>query len=293
MTDSMPRPLIPMLLAAASALSGCATPLKPETAMVARNELLRLQTDPVLAPQVQPALREAELAVQAAEVPTRDVVGGQHAVHVALRKIDIARADAERRTAESALKVLRQQREAILREAQSRELEIARAQAEAATAAALVQQQAAIAAQQRAAQAQAQTTELRRQMEELQAVNTDRGMVMTLGDVLFATGKADLAPGAAERLDKLAQFMHRYTDRTLLVEGHTDAQGTDANNLLLSERRAESVKVYLIIQSVESSRITTVGRGKDAPVADNATPEGRQQNRRVEIVIRNGAGEAP
>ena len=261
--------------------------------MVARNELLRLQTDPVLAPQVQPALREAELAVQAAEVPTRDVVGGQHAVHVALRKIDIARADAERRTAESALKVLRQQREAILREAQSRELEIARAQAEAATAAALVQQQAAIAAQQRAAQAQAQTTELRRQMEELQAVNTDRGMVMTLGDVLFATGKADLAPGAAERLDKLAQFMHRYTDRTLLVEGHTDAQGTDANNLLLSERRAESVKVYLIIQSVESSRITTVGRGKDAPVADNATPEGRQQNRRVEIVIRNGAGEAP
>ncbi|MDO9452344.1 MAG: OmpA family protein [Stagnimonas sp.] len=272
---------------AAVLLCGCAAPLKPDGADQARNGLLLLKDDPVLAPQVPAALFDAELAVQAAEVPTRDLAGGQHAVHVAYRKIDIARADAERRVAEAELQQLRQQREAILQEAQSRELEIARGQAEAATAAALAQQQATQAALLEAANARAMNNNLRRQMDELQAKATDRGMVMTLGDVLFAVGKSDLQPGAAERLDKLAAFMHAYVDRTLLIEGHTDSQGTDENNLLLSQRRAEAVKVYLIIQSVDSERMTTVGRGKQSPVADNTTPEGRQQNRRVEIVISN------
>jgi len=118
-----------------------------------------------------------------------------------------------------------------------------------------------------------------------------RGLVITLGDVLFAVGKSDLQPGATEQLDKLAAFMNRYVDRTLVIEGHTDSQGSDENNLLLSQRRAEAVKVYLIIQSVDSERITTIGRGKEAPIADNATAEGRQQNRRVEIVISGGATE--
>ena len=122
-------------------------------------------------------------------------------------------------------------------------------------------------------------------MQALQAEATDRGMVMTLGDVLFATGKSDLAEGAHEKLDQLAAFLHRYTDRTLLIEGHTDAQGTAENNLALSQRRAEAVKVYLIIQSIDASRLTAVGRGSEAPIADNTTPEGRQRNRRVEIVI--------
>ena len=272
---------------AALVLCACAAPLKPEGADQARNGLLILKADPVLAPQVPTALLDAELAVQAAEVPTRDPAAGQHAVHVAYRKIDIARADAERRVAEAELQQLNLQREAILQEAQSRELEIARGQAEAATAAALAQQQATRAALLEAANARAMNNELRRQMDDLQAKSTDRGMVMTLGDVLFAVGKSDLQPGAAERLDKLAAFMHAYVDRTLIIEGHTDSQGTDENNLLLSQRRAEAVKVYLIIQSVDSERMTTVGRGKQSPVADNATPEGRQQNRRVEIIISN------
>lgn len=272
---------------AALLLCACAAPLKPDGADQARNGLLILKEDPVLAPQVPAALLDAELAVQAAELPTRDLAGGQHAVHVAYRKIDIARAEAERRVAEAELLQLNQQREAILQEAQSRELEIARGQAEAATAAALAQQQATRAALLDAANARAMNSDLRRQMDDLQAKATDRGMVMTLGDVLFAVGKSDLQPGAAERLDKLAAFMHAYVDRTLLIEGHTDSQGTDENNLLLSQRRAEAVKVYLIIQSVDSERMTTVGRGKQSPVADNATPEGRQQNRRVEIVISN------
>ncbi len=279
--------LHPCLLLAAVLGSGCAPLLKPDGADAARRALAALQRDAVLASQVPAAIVDAELAVQAAEVPTRDVAAGQHLVHVANRKVQIAQTNAERQVAEAALQQLLAQREAILRDSQVRELEIASAQAEAAAAAALAQQQAAL---QQAATAQAMNEALRRELEALQAVATDRGMVITLGDVLFAVGKSDLQPEAAERLDRLAGFMHRYADRTLLIEGHTDAQGSDENNLLLSARRAESVKVYLIIQSVDSSRLSTVGLGRQKPVADNATPEGRQQNRRVEIVISNPLG---
>ena len=286
------QPSLWLALVCSLLLSACAPLLKPEGAEATRNELNALKADAVLAPQVQSALLDAELAVQAAELPTRDVAAGQHAVHVAGRKIDIARAEAERRLADEALRTLQQERQAILQDGQRREVEIAQAQAEAATAAVLEQQRAAQAALIEAANARAMTVELRAEMQELQARATDRGMVMTLGDVLFATGKSELEEGAQERLDKLALFMHRYIDRTLLIEGHTDAQGTDENNLLLSQRRAEAVKVYLIIQSVDSARLTAVGRGREAPVADNATPEGRQQNRRVEIIISNaGAAE--
>lgn len=285
--------VLPLGVAAAWAVTGCAPLLKPEGSNIARNQLMVLKADAELAPQVQAALLEAELAVQAAELPTRDVVGGQHAVHVAERKIDIARAEAERRIAEDALKLLQQQRDAILLDGKSRELEIAQAQLEAAAAAALAQQQAALQAQQQAASTQAINAELRQQMEELQAVSTDRGMVMTLGDVLFATGKAELQPAAIERLDKLSAFLQRHTDRTLVIEGHTDSQGSDDNNLLLSERRAEAVKVYLILQSIDASRLAAVGRGKALPVADNASAEGRQLNRRVEIIIGNTVSSTP
>ncbi len=274
----------PFALAFLLALGGCAAAVKPNGADEARNALASLKADSSLAAQVPAALLDAELAVQAAALPTRDVAAGEHAVHVATRKIELARANAERQQAEAELKLLVRQREDILREGQSRELEIAAAQAQAASAAMLAQQQAALA---QAASAQLTTDELRRQLDELQARPSDRGMVITLGDVLFAVGKSDLQDGATEQLDKLAGFMHRYVDRTLLIEGHTDARGSDEANLSLSQRRAESVKVYLIIQSVDSDRMTTVGRGSAAPVADNASAEGRQLNRRVEIIISN------
>lgn len=264
----------------AALASACAAPVKPAGADEVRAALLALRADARLAAEVPVALQGAEMAVQAAELPTRDLAGGQHAVHVAQRKIDIARAEAQRKLAEQSQQMLNEQRAAILADGREREVEILRAQAEAAAAAALAQQRAA-------AEAAAMSEELRRQMQELEATATDRGMVMTLGDVLFATGKWELQAGAAERLDKLAVFMSRYVDRRLTIEGHTDAQGSEADNLLLSERRAEAVKAYLVIQGVDSARVSTVGRGMQVPVADNATPEGRQRNRRVEIVISN------
>lgn len=263
-------------------LGGCAPLLKPEGADTARRELAALKLNSALAAQVPAALADAELAVQAAEIPTRDPVAAQHVAHVALRKVEIARIDAERRVAEDTLQQLTQQREAIVRDNQLRELEISSAQAQAAARA---QQQTALAAQQDAASAHALNNVLRQQLDALEALPTERGMMMTLGDVLFELGNADLQPTAFERLDLLAAFMSRYVDQKLLIEGYTDSLGSDVSNQRLSEQRAEAVKVYLVIQGVDSSRITTAGRGKQAPIADNANAEGRQRNRRVEIII--------
>jgi outer membrane protein OmpA-like peptidoglycan-associated protein len=274
---------------AALLLGGCAAAVKPDGADTVRQQLAALQSDRSLAPLVADKLMAAEAAVLMAETPTRDIAGGQHAVFVAQRKIELARSDAERQIAERELRALELERQAIISEGQRQELEMARSQAEAAAAAALAHEQAAALARQQALAAQAMTAELRRQMELLEAKATDRGMVMTLGDVLFAVGKSDLQAAAAERLDKLAIFMHRYVDRRLTIEGHTDAQGTAENNLALSQRRAEAVKAYLISQSVAAERMETIGKGMDVPVADNSTPEGRQQNRRVEIIISNAA----
>ena len=133
--------------------------------------------------------------------------------------------------------------------------------------------------------AQADADALRLQLEALQAVSTDRGMVMTLGDVLFATGKADLQPGAMNTVDRLAVFLSQYPDKTVLIEGFTDNTGTDAFNQGLSERRAAAVESALIQAGVSPGRISTIGYGKARPIADNGTAEGRLRNRRVEIVI--------
>lgn len=127
--------------------------------------------------------------------------------------------------------------------------------------------------------------ELERQLRDLQARRTERGLVMTLGDVLFATGSADLTAGAETRIQRLARFLEGQPGRTVRIEGYTDATGSSETNLRLSERRAESVRAALLAQGVNPTRVTTRGFGEAQPVASNSTDAGRQQNRRVEIVI--------
>lgn len=128
---------------------------------------------------------------------------------------------------------------------------------------------------------------LRLELAALQAQKTERGMVMTLGDVLFSTGKTALLPGALSTIDKLARFLAEYPEKTILIEGHTDNVGSDTFNQDLSERRAVSVKDALMQASVEEGRISTVGLGETTPMADNETSAGRLKNRRVEIVIQD------
>ena len=128
---------------------------------------------------------------------------------------------------------------------------------------------------------------LRSELEALQAVDTDRGMVITLGDVLFSTGKADLQPGAMSTIERLALFMAEYPAKTVLIEGYTDDVGSENFNLGLSDRRAASVRNALLAAGVSPLRISTIGYGEARPIASNSTPEGRQLNRRVEIVIQD------
>jgi len=155
------------------------------------------------------------------------------------------------------------------------------ARADAATAAANAADAAALAAAGSARQA----AELQRQIDLLQARPTDRGLVLTLGDVLFVSGRSELRAGSSDHLNKLVSFLNRYPERSAVIEGYTDSIGTEAYNQGLSQRRAESVRSYLIAQGVASARLEASGKGESNPVADNASSDGRQQNRRVEVII--------
>jgi outer membrane protein OmpA-like peptidoglycan-associated protein len=251
----------------ASALIACApTPVVPEGAVQTRAELARLQADAKLAPLAQQALTEAEAAVQLAEQTSAEPEVAAHRVYLAQRKVELARALAEARYAEQERAALTAQLDKARLEAREREAAAARMEADTA---------------------RMQTAAIQAELEAMKARPTDRGLVLTLGDVLFETGKADLKAGAVAELDELAKFLAKYPDRSVVIEGHTDSVGSDDFNVGLSQRRAESVRSYLMRQGVDRSRVTTEGMGESVPVASNDTAGGRQQNRRVEIIVSN------
>jgi len=219
-----------------------------------------------------------------------------------------ARAEAEaqaraRQEAENA----RLQAERAKAEAQKAAEEAARQRqaAEQAKAEALAQQQALAAEADKARQAATQSEQLRQQAEKekqelrarlLQQLNTvlatrdtARGLIANMSDVLFKSGSYELMPGARERLAKVSGIVLAYPSLKLSVEGHTDSIGTDDYNQQLSEHRAEAVRDYLVQQGIPADSIQASGFGKTAPVASNDTPEGRQQNRRVELVLSGDA----
>ncbi len=138
-----------------------------------------------------------------------------------------------------------------------------------------------------AANFQASAADLQRQLDELHAKPTDHGMVITLGDVMFGSSKAELRTSVVPNLDRVVAFLTRYPNRTVAIAGFTDNRGSNDYNLGLSERRANSVKVYLTQGGIDPRRITSTGMGQSGPVADNESAEGRQQNRRVEVTISN------
>ena len=288
------------LIAAAVAtvlLAACAAaPVKPDGAAQARNKLTQLQSDPELATRAPVAIKEADAAVAIAEKPEPDVALAAHRVYLADRKVDTARALAETRLAEDQRAGLSAQRESARLDARTHEADVAKGQVASARADSAEQKAAADrsrsdadAAQLAATVSAQQAAELQRQIDALQAKKTDRGLVLTLGDMLFQTGRADLQPAASGNLNKLVVFLDKYPDRTVAIEGFTDSVGTDGYNQALSERRADSVKAYLVRQGVESARLTAAGRGKDDPIADNGSAAGRQSNRRVEVIINNPA----
>jgi outer membrane protein OmpA-like peptidoglycan-associated protein len=135
----------------------------------------------------------------------------------------------------------------------------------------------------------------KRQLEEqLNAQKNERGLLITLGDVLFRTGKAQLEPGGMRSVEKLAVFLLENPDYNVMIEGHTDNVGSRSNNQNLSERRADAVQTALIDMNIDGARIATRGYADEYPVASNSSAAGRQMNRRVEIIVSNDkAGVAP
>jgi outer membrane protein OmpA-like peptidoglycan-associated protein len=162
-----------------------------------------------------------------------------------------------------------------------------RAAAEAARAAA---DSARVAAEANAAKAEREKAELRDQLRQqlnqiLETRESARGLIVNLSDVLFDTGSANLKPGTREKLAKVAGILLSHRGLKLQVEGHTDSVGSTDYNQRLSENRASSVRTYLVEQGIASNAIGTAGFGETMPVASNDTPAGRQQNRRVELVV--------
>lgn len=288
---------------ATALLAACATaPTKPAGAAEVRSKLTQLQSNPDLSTRAPVALKAAESAVLVAEQSQVDVQLAQHRVYIADRKVETARALAETRLAEDQRAMLTQQRDGARLDARTREVDVARTRAADARADSAEQRLAANQARADSAEerlaaeaarvaaatsSQQQAAELQRQIDELQAKKTDRGLVLTLGDVLFNSGRADLKAGAGANLDKLIVFLNAYPDRTASVEGYTDSVGSEDYNQGLSQRRAESVKSYLVGQGVGTMRLTALGKGESGPVSDNESALGRQQNRRVEVVINN------
>ncbi|WP_119459964.1 OmpA family protein [Rhodospirillaceae bacterium SYSU D60014] len=133
----------------------------------------------------------------------------------------------------------------------------------------------------------ARTQQLEQELAALRAEQTSRGLVVTLSNFLFRTDSAELAPGAQSTIDQLATFLNDHPEQKVRIEGYTDSTGSDAYNLALSEQRAEAVRTALVIHGVDPSRIETQGLGEISPVAVNSTSQGRQMNRRVEVVILN------
>ena len=201
-----------------------------------------------------------------------------HLAYLANQSAQTAVALGEAKAAEQKVKDAAAERERIRLAARTREAEAAKRAAQTAT----VQAQTA----------QAQVANLAQQNRELAAMNakqSTRGLVITLGDMLFDTGEAVVKSGATRELDNVANYLRENPDRQVLVEGYTDSVGNDDYNQQLSERRAQAVREALVSRGIDGSRIVTRGYGERFPVASNEDAGGRQLNRRVEVIVSNNS----
>lgn len=317
------RPHLPSLtLLCLGVLAACSSsPLQNAQLDEARASLRVAQSDPAIAGlsglelrQAQEALATAEAALAAREdTPTVD-----HLAYLAQQRIHLLHHAGSRRGAELAVAQANSERDQLRLQARTQEANTAQRQAAAsqrdaqssqrdAQVAQRDAQQAqrsaetsqrdaqsaqldAQAAQQQAAQAERVAASLTAQLRELQATQTNRGMVVTLGDVLFDNNQAQLKSGSLRSLDKLVVFLQTYPQRKALIEGFTDSVGADEANRQLSARRADAVRHALVSMGVAADRLSAMGFGEAHPVAGNDSASGRQMNRRVEILLSDDRG---
>ena len=245
-------------------------------------ELLSREREKIL---LEAREREIEQAKSRAEAKALELEQARKEIEAKAIEIERAKSEAEAR----ALEIEKARKET---ESKALEAEQARKEAEAKTLELEKKRKESEARAQEAEEARLQAEEAitkRKQLEselaEMKALKTERGIVLTLGDILFESGKATLMPGATDTIDKLVKFLKEYPNRNVLIEGHTDNIGGETYNLGLSQRRANAVKNLLTSKGISEARITANGYGESRPIASNKTAAGRQQNRRVEIVI--------
>ena len=272
----------------ALALGACATTPRPNAALeTARAAVQSAESDPNVSKYAALDLQTAknDLAIaENANLHHEDAQVDQPA-YMAAQTARLAQMRAAAKADDARVAAGQAERDQIMLQARTREVQ----NAKMATNVALDQRDQAAG---EAARASGEAARLQAEVDQLKATPTPRGLVLTLGDVLFDTGRAELNPGAGRKLDQLAQFLAEHPERRVQIDGFTDSVGTDAYNELLSQRRADAVKSALVTRGIDSSRIATQGYGKGFPVANNNDSGGRQLNRRVEVVIGGDNGTA-
>ena len=291
-------------------LAGCASaPDAPPELIAARDAVRSAESDPAVLSHAPNELRKATATLTRANTllsqrePLSEVTT---AAYVAQQQARTAMALARAKTAEEAIKSAEADRERARADMRAAEADRARARANMAEgrvasaegraanadARAMTAEQRAAAAnadaaaaQANASDAQARAAMLQQQLQDLRARPTDRGALVTLGDVLFEFNRADIKTTGHGELQKLAEFLKKHPDRQVLIEGHTDDIGSNSYNENLSRRRAEAVANALAALGVPSPRVTAVGYGESYPVASNSTDTNRALNRRVEVYI--------
>lgn len=293
--------LMPAAFAVSVLFAACSsTPITTSQLDQARGDFMAAQNNPAVAANAPLEFKAAADALDRANAAAaqRDSLNEiDKLAYIAKQKIATAQEAARAKQAEADVANASRQRDEIRLQARTAEADQARmnaerakSQAEQAKADADAARAQADAAANSARDEAAKNAALQQQLADLQAKQTERGIIITLNDVLFNVDRAELSAEGLRTAQKVADVLMQEPQSVVLVEGFTDSTGTSQHNLELSQRRAESVRSALIGLGVPSAKIGTRGYGEAYPVASNADAGSRQLNRRVEIVLsQNGA----
>jgi outer membrane protein OmpA-like peptidoglycan-associated protein len=272
---------IVIALGVALGITGCASTPQPNAALEgARTQVQAAESNSSVSKYAALDLEAAKKQLEVADAAAlrHDGAGIAQAAYLATQTARLAQARGAAKADDARVAAGQAERDKIQLAARTREVETAKM----ATTAALGQRD----------QATEQAARLQAEVDQLKATPTPRGLVITMGDVLFDTGRSQLNPGSARKLDQLAQFLSDHPARRVQIDGFTDSIGSDSYNQDLSQRRADAVKTSLVTRGIDSTRVGSTGYGKGFPAADNADSGGRQLNRRVEVVIGEDSGAA-
>ena len=290
--DIMKRNLLAVAVASTLlGLAACETAPESSAGLEqARSAVAQAEADPNVARYAPTELdRARKLLINAEDAAKTKSAKDPVAAHYAYLTTQMARIAQQRsqeQLATTRIKAGETERQKILLSARETEANQALAQAQVAKA-------DAENARNDVARAQAESQRLAAQLENLQASQTSRGIVLTLDDVLFDTGKAALKPGAQRSIDQIASFLNENPERRVQVEGFTDSAGGNDYNLELSQSRADAVAMAIIKRGIDAQRVRALGYGEEFPVASNTSDGSRQLNRRVEIIVSNGDAAIP